>query len=92
MRARPPGSIDRVLTLTPRAAEALRAADTAARRFNPDARVRLRRGGAGVAADLTDAPGPGESLISLDGIDLVLADDLQGTLDADDHNAFSLTP
>jgi len=79
-----------MLRLTARAAEALRAADAAARRFNPEARVRLRRAAAGVAADLTDAPAPGESAVTLEGIDLILADDLEGTIDADDHNAFSL--
>ena len=81
-----------MLRLSPRAADALRAADAAARRFNPDARVRLRRTGTGVAADLTDAPEAGESALTLEGIDLILADDLDGTLDADDHNAFSLLP
>ena len=83
-----------MLTLTPRAADALRAADTAARRFNPDARVRLRAGTSGpttVATDLTDEPAAGESLVVLEGIELVLADVLTGTLDADDHNTFSLT-
>jgi plasmid stabilization system protein ParE len=79
-----------MLRLTPRAAEALRAADAAARRFNPEARVRLRRSGAGVAADLTEGPDPGETAVVLDGIDLIVAEDLEGTVDADDHNAFSL--
>jgi hypothetical protein len=81
-----------VIGLTPRATDALRAADAAARRFNPDARIRLRRDGAGVTADLTEVPGPGESAVSIEGIDMVVGDDLAGTLDADDHNAFSLLP
>jgi hypothetical protein len=79
-----------VLRLTTRAAAALRDADAAARRFNPDARVRLRRDGAGVRAELTDAPEEGESAITIDGVDLIVADDLEGTIEADDHNAFSL--
>jgi hypothetical protein len=82
-----------MLRLTPRAAEALRAADSAARRFNPDARVRLRpgTGPTSVATDLTDAAGDGESVVTIEGVEMVVADDLDGTLDADDHNAFSLT-
>jgi len=81
-----------MLRLTPRAAEALRAADAAARRFNPDARVRLRRRDAGVVADLTDEAAAGESSVTIEGVDLIVGDDLDGTLDADDHNAFSLVP
>lgn len=82
-----------MISLTPRAVEALRAADSAARRFNPDARVRLRvKEEGGVRADLTDAPGPGEARVTLEGVDLILADDLAGTLDADDHNDFTLMP
>jgi hypothetical protein len=82
------GSLDGVLDVTERAAEVLRAADAAARRFNPEARVRLRRDGGAVASDLTDEPDPGEERTSIQGIEVVLGPGLDGTLDAGDHGAF----
>jgi hypothetical protein len=81
-----------MLTLTDRAREALAAADTAARRWNPDARVRIRRAGSGIVSDLTDAPGPGESLVDLDGLTLVVEDALAGTIDAGEHNVLTILP
>lgn len=55
--------------------------------------MRLRvQGSGGVRADLTDGPGPGEARVTLEGVDLILADELAGTLDADDHNDFTLVP
>lgn len=35
-------------------------ADAAARRFNPDARVRIRRGHGGIGTELADAPSDGD--------------------------------
>ena len=79
-----------MLALTSRAAEALRTADAAARRFNPDARLRLRVDGGAVTADLVAGPAAGESAVTVDGIDLVVPDGLEGTVDAGEHNAFTL--
>jgi hypothetical protein len=81
-----------VLTLTDRARDALVAADAAARRFNPDARVRLRRTGAKLVADLTDAPGVDESLLDVGDITIVIETGLHGTIDAGEHNAFVFAP
>lgn len=81
-----------MLSLTPRAHEALAAADLAARRFNPDARVRIRRAASGVVADLTDGPAPDETAVTIEGIDLVLGPGVEGTLDAGEHNALTLGP
>ena len=79
-----------MFSLTPRAADALRTADAAARRFNPDARLRLRSASGAVTADLVAEPGPGESLVAIDGIELVVPDGLEGTVDAGEHNAFTI--
>ena len=79
-----------MLVLTARAADALRTADAAARRFNPDARLRLRVADGGVTADLVSAPEDGESLVVVDGIELIVPDGMSGTVDAGDHNAFTL--
>jgi hypothetical protein len=85
------GSIAGMLTPTDRASAAIVAADEAARRFNPDARVRVRLVDGRVIADLADGPGPGEHLDTLAGVEVILADDLEGTLDAGDHAALFLT-
>lgn len=79
-----------MLRLTDRAREALVAADAAARRFNPDARVRLRRGPGGLVSDLTDGPDGGESVVDLEGLELVIQDGLEGTVDAGEHNVLTL--
>ena len=78
-----------MLALTARAADALRTADAAARRFNPDARLRLRAADGGVSADLVTAPEDGESLVVIEGIELIVPDGISGTVDAGDHNAFT---
>ena len=62
----------------------------AARRLNPEARLRLRRDGAAVAADLIDGPAPGGVGRLVAGVELVRAGGLDGTLDAGDHGAFTL--
>ena len=78
-----------MLALTARAADALRTADAAARRFNPDARVRLRAADGVVSADLVTAPEDGESLVLVDGVELIVPDGMSGTVDAGEHNAFT---
>lgn len=84
------GSIAGMLTPTERARTAIAAADEAARRFNPDARVRVRLVDGRVVADLADGPAAGEHLDTLAGIEVIVADDLEGTLDAGDHAALFL--
>jgi plasmid stabilization system protein ParE len=81
-----------MLRLTDRAREALAAADAAARRFNPDARVRLRPGPGGVVADLVEGPEAGESVLELDGVAIVVDDALAGTVDAGEHQTLTLGP
>jgi hypothetical protein len=80
-----------MLTLTERAAQALSAADVAARRFNADARVRVRTGPAGVVTDLVEEPTVGESVRRFGDLELIVDDALTGTLDAGEHNALVLT-
>jgi plasmid stabilization system protein ParE len=81
-----------MLRLTDRAREALAAADGAARRFNPEARVRLRRAAGTLVSDLIDDPGPNESLLVIDGIEVVVEDGLDGTVDAGEHNVLTIVP
>ena len=78
-----------MLALTARAADALRTADAAARRFNPDARLRLRAADGGVSADLVTAPEAGASHVDVAGIELIVPAGMSGTVDAGAHTASS---
>ena len=80
-----------MITFTDRAREVLAAAERAARRFDPDARVRLHRTAeGGVAFELTDGVGPDDQVIEADGFALVVEQGLEGTVDAGDHNTLGL--
>lgn len=74
----------------------LRRADEAARRFNPDARVRLSRTPAigrelraqvapgAVTTELVDAPQPGDVTVDLGGIVIYVAGDVEGLIDVEE--------
>ncbi len=81
-----------MLDVTELAAGVLRSADAAARRFNPDARIRLRPGGRGLVTDLADAPGDDESSVTIAEVEIIVADNLAGTIDAGDHDTLVLVP
>jgi hypothetical protein len=71
-----------VLAFTDWAIEILSRADAAARRFNPDARVRIVREDGGVRFELTDEAAPGD--VAFDhpsGFTLFVPADLEGTVD-----------
>jgi hypothetical protein len=71
-----------VLEFTEWAIEILSRADAAARRFNPDARVRLVRDGGGVRFELTDEPAPGDRVVEHpSGFTLLVEEGLEGTVD-----------
>lgn len=80
-----------MIRFTDRAREVLVAAEHAARRFDPDAKVRLRRDDEGrIAFELTNEVGPGDELVEAEGFELVVQRGLTGTVDAGDHNALVL--
>ena len=81
-----------MMRFTDRAAQALLRSDAAARRFNPDARVRLVPDPArGVRAELVETPQPGDRLHEVPGGPQVFVDDaLDGTVDAGDHDLLLL--
>jgi hypothetical protein len=81
-----------VLELTSRALEALKAADAAAKRFNPEARIRLARSATGVRADLVDELEPGDTVLDIDDLTLAVQDGLEGRVDAGEHQALTLEP
>jgi hypothetical protein len=83
-----------VLDFTDWAVDILSRADRAARRFNPDARVRVVRDGAGVRFELVDAPEPGDAEIEHPaGFTLLAEAGLDGTVDVvEPHDRLILRP
>jgi Fe-S cluster assembly iron-binding protein IscA len=63
------------------AIEILSKAEEAARRYNPDARIRVVRDGAGVRFDLTDEPEPSDAVVDREGFTLFVQHGLEGVVD-----------
>ena len=71
-----------MLAFTEWAIDILSRADQAARRFNPDARVRVVREGTGVRFELTDEVGPTDRVVDHpSGFTLLVEEGLEGTID-----------
>jgi hypothetical protein len=71
-----------VLEFTDWAVDILTRSDAAARRFNPDARVRLLRDGSGgVRFELTDERAPTDVVVDDLGFTLFVDEGLEGTVD-----------
>ena len=72
-----------MLAFTDWAIEILSRADAAARRFNPEVRVRIiREGGGGVRFELTDEADPTDQVLEHpSGFTLLVQDGLEGTVD-----------
>jgi hypothetical protein len=83
-----------VLGFTDWAIDILSRADAAARRFNPDARVRIVRSGADVRFELTDRAEEGERVFDHpSGFSLFVPEDLDGTVDVvEPHDRLILRP
>ena len=81
-----------MLDVTERAAAVARQSDEAARRFNPDARIRLVRGGSGLAFEFTDAADPTDTELDCLGTILLVQVGIEGTVDVGDHNTPMLLP
>lgn len=83
-----------MIEFTDWAIEILGKADRAARRFNPDARVRVARAGsAGVRFELTDAPEPNDAVSEQTGFTLFVEQGLEGLVDVvEPHDQLILRP
>lgn len=83
-----------VISFTEWAIDILTRSDGAARRFNPDARVRLLRdGGSGVRFELTDEPGATDTVVDDLGFTLFVEEGLEGTVDVvEPHDRLILRP
>ena len=75
------------------AIEILSKAEEAARRYNPEARIRLVRDGAGVRFDLTDEPEPSDLVVDREGFTLFVQTGLEGVVDVvEPHDRLILRP
>ena len=82
-----------VIEFTGWATDILRRSQDAARRFNPDARIRLARVGGAVQAALTDAPDPGDQVVDVDGVTIYVEAGLEGLVDIEEpHDRVVLRP
>lgn len=88
------GSIRSVIEFTEWAVEILSRSDAAARRFNPDARLRLVRDDVGgVRFELTDEPLATDAVVRHAGFTLLVEAGLDGTVDVvEPHDQLILRP
>jgi len=70
-----------VLEFTQWAIDILKRSHEAARRFNPDATVRVFRSGNGVRFELTDDAHSGDRRVERDGFVLLVEEGIEGTVD-----------
>ena len=82
-----------VIELTDWAKDILNRSQEAARRFNPDAKIRLARVGGSVQALLTDGPSPDDQTIEAGGMTLYVERGLEGLVDIEEpHDRLVLKP
>jgi hypothetical protein len=83
-----------MIEFTEWASDILRRSHEAARRFNPEATLRMARGADGrVAFALTDERADGDILVRGDGFDLLAEDGLDGVVDVvEPHDRLILRP
>lgn len=82
-----------MIEVTDWAKEILQRSSEAARRFNPDAKLRLARVSGTVQAVLTDAPSPEDQTIDLGGVIVYVEAGLEGLVDIEEpHDRVVLKP
>jgi hypothetical protein len=82
-----------VVDVTPRAIEILATAAAAARRFDPDACVRVVRDGGAVRFELADGPGPDDVAVVRPTVTFYVEAELEGIIDVEEpHDRLVLRP
>ena len=82
-----------MIEVTEWATDILSRAQAAARRFDPDARIRLARVDGGVQAVLAAAPRPGDREVEVGDMTLLVEEGLDGLLDVEEpHDRLVLRP
>jgi hypothetical protein len=84
---------DQVIEFTDWAKEILEKSDRAARRFNPDAKIRLARVGGSVQAVLTDQEAPDDLRVEVGPAVIFVQAGLEGLVDVEEpHDRLVLKP
>lgn len=82
-----------MIEITDWARDILNRSQEAARRFNPEARIRLARIDGGVQAVLAEAPEPTDEPVELGGMTLFVESGLEGLVDVEEpHDRLVLRP
>jgi hypothetical protein len=82
-----------VIEFTDWAKDILGRSQAAARRFNPDAKIRLAHLGGQVQAQLTDRPADDDQVFDLDGVTVYVESGLEGLVDIEEpHDRPVLKP
>jgi hypothetical protein len=82
-----------MIEVTDWAKDILERAHAAARRFNPDARIRLARAGDAVQAMFIDQPGPNDQAIRVGELTVFVEPGLDGLIDVEEpHDRLVLRP
>jgi hypothetical protein len=82
-----------MIEFTPRAAEILRRSTEAARRFNPDARIRVFLKNTGVEFALAEGAEPGDREVEGEGFGVLVADGVEGVVAVvEPHDRLVLRP
>ncbi|HEX2031156.1 MAG TPA: hypothetical protein VHL78_07125 [Actinomycetota bacterium] len=82
-----------MIEVTPWARDILNRSQAAARRFHPDAKIRLVRGPGGVEARLTDEASPDDEPVDAGGMTLFVERGLEGLVDVEEpHDRLVLRP
>ena len=82
-----------MIDVTARAADLLAKADSAARRFNPDARIRVVPDRVGVRFVLSDGPEEGDVVVERNGVTFFVDAMLEGVVDVEEpHDRLVLRP
>jgi hypothetical protein len=82
-----------MIEFTDWARDILSRSQQAARRFNPDAVIRLARTGAGVQAMLAEGPEPEDRVEEVGGVTVYVEADLEGLVDVEEpHDRLVLRP
>ena len=82
-----------MIEVTEWAVDILTRAQAAARRFDPEARIRLARADGGVEAVLADGPRPGDHEVKVGDMTLLVEEGLEGLVDVEEpHDRLVLRP
>jgi hypothetical protein len=75
-----------VIAISERARDVLARAAASARRFDPEARIRITRDGEGIRSGFAHAPEPGDRVIEEGDVTLFVEQGLAGTIDVTERH------